>query len=109
MKVATNMSKLLDRVKSIAKTVNAGLMETYVPRSQAEMDFYNTHTIIKYKNLVPGVTDDDKVFNASNITKGLGHTGRSKDNTDPTDDKPSTNDKSSKTAALEPKPIQNDD
>jgi hypothetical protein len=103
------MSSILSRVKSIAKSVNEPLMELYVPRSQAEMDFYNTHTIVKYKDLVPGVTDNDKVFNASNITKGLGHTGRSKDNTDDTQDKPTTNDKSSKTAALEPKPIQNDD
>jgi hypothetical protein len=99
----------LARIKSIAKTVNEELMETYVPRSQAEMDFYNTHTIVKYKDLVPGVTDNDKVFNATNIEKGLGHTKRSKDNTDPTDDKPATNDKSSKTKALSPAPIQNDD
>lgn len=101
--------KTFDRIKSISKAVNESLMELYVPRSQAEMDFYNTHTIVKYKDLVPGVTDNDKVFNASDIEKGLGHTHRSKDNTDETNDEPKANEKSSKTKALEPKPIQNDD
>jgi len=95
---------VLSKIKSIAKTINEEEMTGYVPRSQAEMYWWNQHKIVKYTDLVPGVTDNNNVFNAANIEKGVGH--RDKDNKEPTNDKPVTNDKSSKSKALKADPVQ---
>lgn len=58
---------VFDRIKKIAEQKNAGVMEYYMPQTPSELAFWNQHIVVDHKNLQPGSTDDDKLFNASNI------------------------------------------
>jgi hypothetical protein len=47
------------------KTFNQFVTEVQAPLSQGEKNFFNAHNPINHKDLVPGVTDQDHVFNGS--------------------------------------------
>lgn len=47
------------------KTFNQFVTEVQAPLSQGEKNFFNAHNPINHKDLVPGVTDQEHVFNGS--------------------------------------------
>ena len=47
------------------KTFNQFVTEVQAPLSQGEKNFFNAHNPVNYKDLVPGVTDQEHVFNGS--------------------------------------------
>lgn len=47
------------------KTFNQFVTEVQKPLSQGEKNFFNAHNPINHKDLVPGVTDQEHVFNGS--------------------------------------------
>lgn len=66
----------LNRIKKIARDVNGPILENWT-------SFVNQHSIVKHTGLsIP--TENDEVFNASNIEKGEGHVKRHADKTDAT-------------------------
>lgn len=63
----------LNRIKKIAKDINGPILENYSA-------FMDQHKIVKHTGLsIP--TENDEVFNATNIEKGKGHVNRDLDNT----------------------------
>lgn len=67
-----------NRIKNIAKDINTPILE--MTASQAMV---NQHLVIQHKSLsIP--TEDDELFKATNIEKGVGHVNRGLDKTEPT-------------------------
>lgn len=86
LKLVKNESAF-DRIKRIAGSKNKAIMERYEPVSPSELAFWNSHIVVNHKNLEPGVTDNDEVFNATNIS---GPAKRRADKVIKKDDKPGT-------------------
>ena len=52
---------------NLTQIIKSKLMEVEQPQSQGEKNFKDLHTAVNHKNLVPGVTDQDHIFNG--VTK----------------------------------------
>jgi hypothetical protein len=69
---------VINRIKKIARDINTPFLE-----QTASQAMVNQHLVVKHKSLsIP--TEDDEMFQATNIEKGKGHVGRSLDKTEPT-------------------------
>lgn len=64
----------LEKFKKIARNVNVPIMETmtispvdFASAKQKQHAFWNKHVVIDRKNLVPGVTDQEVMFNGAGV------------------------------------------
>lgn len=67
----------LNRIKKIARDINTPFLE-----QTASQAMVSQHAIVKHKLSIP--TEDDEMFQATNIEKGKGHVNRDLDKSEPT-------------------------